>query len=248
MPDPAQAPKYSKPPVVEALFDIKVELPKAIMAADLEALHSQIQDLYPTKKARRGLETSLQFKEGEPPSTESRDLGISGYLFWSKDEEQLVQFRLDGFSFNRLKPYKKWQERLPEAQRLWNIYATALKPILATRVALRYINQFNFTEGRADQYLNFLPPIETDKMGSLSQFFSRTVINLPESDATAILTQGSDPSLQTPSSLLLDIDVFSNVQLKPDSGQLWDLLLSLRNQANGIFEESVTAKAKELFK
>jgi uncharacterized protein (TIGR04255 family) len=45
----------------------------------------------------------------------------------------------------------------------------------------------------------------------------------------------------------LDIDVFREVSLEPDSEKIWEILEELRNIKNNIFFKSITQKTKELF-
>ncbi len=58
-------------------------------------------------------------------------LGIVALVYqgFSKTPDRLnvAQFRRDGFTFNRLRPYTKWEEIRPEALRLWQLYTAKAK-------------------------------------------------------------------------------------------------------------------------
>ena len=43
---------------------------------------------------------------------------VDGYVFTSADGKQVVQYRLDGFTFSRLRPYTRWEEVFAEAQKV----------------------------------------------------------------------------------------------------------------------------------
>ena len=75
-----------------------------------------------------------------PEVSQSSAGGPDGYLFTSVDGRQVVQARLDGFTFSRLKPYDKWESLRDEARELWQHYVQIASPETVTRVALRYIN------------------------------------------------------------------------------------------------------------
>src|SRR5438034_2600089 len=142
---------FPSAPITEALIDIRVQIPEQVSPPRLELLHKQIQNEYPNKKARRGWAQKFEFKVPEGSmAADSKDLGVDGYLFSSADEKQVVQYRLDGFTFSRLRPYLQWNQILEEAKRLWVIYAEAVKPILLTRLALRYINSIEIPSRNFD--------------------------------------------------------------------------------------------------
>ena len=51
-----------------------------------------------------------------------------------------MQFRINGFTFNRLKPYTSWGDILPQVKDLWSLYIDIASPESITRIAVRYIN------------------------------------------------------------------------------------------------------------
>ncbi len=64
-------------------------------------------------------------------------------MYVSEDEVKLVQFRLDGFTFNRSKPYTSWEQVFPEAFGLWKEYVSLAAPEFVNRIAVRYINRLD---------------------------------------------------------------------------------------------------------
>ena len=55
-------------------------------------------------------------------------------------EREMIQLRVDGFTFNRLKPYTSWEKIFPRAYRFWKKYLDCVEPVGVTRLATRYIN------------------------------------------------------------------------------------------------------------
>ena len=47
--------------------------------------------------------------------------------------EALVDFRADGFTYNRLQPYTSWDAVLPEALGLWELFVQTVVPVSITR-------------------------------------------------------------------------------------------------------------------
>ena len=186
--------KYSKPPITEALFDIQVELPKEITIETIDGLSSPLLDLFPKKRPRRKSSMKIEVKGDSPPSADFSDFGIDGFLFWSEDEKQVTQFRLDGFSFSRLKPYppRGWEETYPQMVELWNFYKDSLKPLLVKRVAVRYINLIEIPKplGEMDwgSYFNWAPPVFGELPHQIEQFAYRTTIQFPAESIKAVIT------------------------------------------------------------
>ena len=210
--------KYSKPPITEALFDIQVELPKEVTIETIDGLSSSLLDRYPKKRPRRKFSTKIEFKADTPPSTDSSDFGIDGFLFWTEDEKQVTQFRLDGFSFSRLKPYPSggWEEIYPQMVELWNFYKDSLKPFLVKRVAVRYINLIEVPKplGEMDwgSYFNWAPPVFGELPHQIEQFAYRTTIQFPAESIKAVITILTGP-LQEPAktTAIFDLDVFKEI-------------------------------------
>jgi len=131
------APRHlPKAPITEALVDIRVKLAADTELAKLGSIHELIVDQYPKRKERRRREFSFEFKEGEPPRQTATDIA-DGYFYISSDDKQVVQARLDGFTFSRLKPYEKWESMRDEARRLWQLYVKFASPEFITRIAVR---------------------------------------------------------------------------------------------------------------
>ncbi len=244
--------RFPKAPITEALIDLRVEMSDRISVSQLESLHTAIKEGYPDKKARRRWEQRLEFREGkEPVSTEAKDLGVDGYLFWAADEKQVVQFRLDGFTFSRLRPYLDWSQISGEAANLWNIYVDGAKPVHVTRLALRFINEIEIPlkTFELEQYFTSPPKAPPGLPQILEHFFSRILIQFPEDGAKAFVTLAlSDTKDPLVTRVLLDIDAFMDVQLSPMDIKIWDCLAVLRRLKNEVFRTSLRERTLELFR
>ncbi|MDA2921474.1 TIGR04255 family protein, partial [Desulfobacterota bacterium AH_259_B03_O07] len=147
---------------------------------------------YPTEKTIRLHEAKIGVKDKER-SVITHDK-ITGYRYESEDRTRIVQLRVDGFTFNRLKPYKRWKEVRDEALRLWNYYKELVKPEFIKRIALRYINNLNIPMPINDfrDYLTCPPEVPEGLPQGISSFFYRVVIPANDSRITAIITQALD--------------------------------------------------------
>jgi uncharacterized protein (TIGR04255 family) len=241
---------FRNAPITEAIIDIRTQLPETVSLSNLEELHNAIQEEYPQKRTRVMWEGAFELKgEEEPIKTARRQ--IDGYLFTSSDGRRVVQFRLDGFSFSRLRPYTRWEEVCGEARRLWDIYRTGTKPIIVQRLATRYINSIEIPSKKFDydDYFTAAPKIPQGLPQLLSHFFTRLVIPFPDQGATAIVIQTPaekpDPINTT---VILDIDAFAEVSLVSNDAKFDEILAILRKVKNEIFFSSITERTKELFR
>lgn len=243
---------FPNPPITEALFDIRVQLPSETSLTTLLTLQDRIKTEFPNKKDRHLYEAKFQFNPGTTPEIVQSPDVVDGYLFISLDGKKIVQARLDGFTFNKLKPYSNWEEFSKEALSLFQHYIDIAKPTYITRLALRYINRIEIPLPLADfkEYILTVPEIAPNIPNSLAGFFTRLIVPNPELEATAIITETLDDKVVTPNTVpfIFDIDVVKNVKLQPDIKQIIPLMNQLRDFKNQIFLNSITAKGKELFK
>lgn len=128
-------------PITEALIDIRIKTREGFSVESFETLYEAISSQYPEKKARHKFEGKLELKMGEAPLS-SGTATVEGYLFTSADHKQVFQARVDGFTYNRLRPYDKWETFRDAAFKLWKLYRNIVSPEII-RVALRYINKFD---------------------------------------------------------------------------------------------------------
>jgi uncharacterized protein (TIGR04255 family) len=242
---------FPKAPITEALIDIGVQLPESVSLTDLEKLHSHIKGEYPDKKPRNLWEEKVELKEDGAPHTETRIQKL-GYLFTRADRTQVVQFRLDGFTFNRLRPYTRWEDVCPQARKLWDLYKAGVRPVEVTRIAVRYINSIEIPSKSFDfdDYFTATPKVPDGLPQILDHFFMRTQIPFAEVDAKAVVIQTlSNKQDPMKTVILLDIDVFRQENLPPpDDERIWKIFAKFREIKNEIFLKSITEKTKELFR
>ncbi len=236
-------------PIVEAVIDIRVKLPTNVGLKKLALINDSIIAQYPKRRVRRRFEGRIEFKVGKPPKQAAVDKGPDGYIYTANNEKQVVQIRLDGFTFSRLKPYQKWDNMRDEARRLWELYIKFASPELISRIAVRYINRLDIPLPIKDfgDYLSSPPIIPATLPQGVSNFLTRVVINEPNLKASAAITQAFEPQTSKDFiTILLDIDVFRQVQFDIDSVETWELLEGFRHFKNDIFFGSVTEKTLRL--
>ncbi len=241
---------FPNAPIIEALIDIRTQLRQSVTLADLEALHDDIKSQYPEKQKRMLWQGLFQL-EGEKQPSATTQSKVMGYLFKSADALQITQFRLDGFSFSRLRPYTEWEKVYAEARRLWKIYCARTKPARVTRLATRYINSIEISSKQFDydDYLTAAPKVPPGIPQLVEHFFTRLVVPFRDHEATAIIMQTpSDKQDPIKTAIILDIDVFKDVSLAPDDPKIDEIFAILREIKNKAFFSSITERTMELFR
>lgn len=244
-------PHLPRAPIAEALLDIQVVLPKSVTISDLEKLQGFFQDQLPLKKPRSSGAIRIEIKGGALEPAISTSAAPDGFFFSSSDSKQVVQARLNGFSYSRLNSYNTWEAFRDEARALWSMYTKIAAPESITRIALRYINRIEIPLPIKDfkEYILTTAEIAPGLPQEMSEFFMKLVVPKQELEAVAIITQAIEPvkeSSRLP--LIFDIDVFRSGSFAVATDEIWTIFESLRNLKNEIFFKSITAKAEALFK
>jgi uncharacterized protein (TIGR04255 family) len=196
------------------------------------------------------MEARLGFADGRPLPPDPRFTPL-GIRLKSVDGHSIVQFRSNGFTFNRLEPYTNWEELFPEALKQWREYVEIVGQATVTRLAVRYINRLRLPLP-VPSLAKFLvtPPMVAPPLPQIVRsFLTRIVIFDAVRDQSAIVTQALEPSAVEQGQLmvLLDIDAYKEAAMKPDDPRLESVFAGLHDFKNEIFFESITEEAVGLF-
>ncbi len=245
--------KLAKPPIVEAVVDIDCDMPPTM---DLAALESRGRDLfspsYPQFRTQLIQEHEFKQEIGSAPEMAVRR-SIHAIQFLHDNEQQLVQIRTLGFSFNRLTPYSGLDDYLPEIQRTWALFSTLVAPVQIRAVRLRYINRIllPLTNGRVelDEYLKLGPRLPDEERLTLAGFLNQHAVveAITGNQANIVLT--TQPQLANQLPLIFDIEATSAGNAEPtDWPWIETRIRSLRSLKNHIFRNTLTDKCLKLFR
>ncbi len=235
-------------PLTEALIDIRVSLPSIFDPKDFLSLSNDISEKYTKNEPRQLFTAACGVEEGKPFTQPIESKGIHGYICKSEDGKDIVQLRIDGFTFSRLNPYSEWETVLLEAKRLWGLYSIKCLPELITRIAVRYINRLDLPLPMGDfaEYLT-APPLVPDSLPQgVSQFLTRVVIHDADITANVVQTMKSSPKASH-IGVILDIDVFKLKETGFEESSIWPEFEKLRDLKDRIFFESITEKTARLY-
>jgi uncharacterized protein (TIGR04255 family) len=237
---------YQKPPITEAIIDLRVELPPDVGLTELSKAHGG-EAAYPTVEELHAAFGQMQVGPQVSAMASSKRVG---YLFRSGDGKQIYQARLDGFTVSRLASYENWKALRDEARRLWDVYRSVAKPSKVLRLAVRYINRIDIPLPFKDfkDYLRTVPEVSPDLPQELAGYFMRLAIPLEDIKAVVLINETIiEPASQNVVSVVLDIDIFRTADLPTDEEGIWAFFEELRVRKNSVFEACITDKARELF-
>jgi len=235
---------YLHPPIKEAILDIQVELPENINLKNLKKTDKK----YPILKELK--ETTGLFTIGDLISA-SASSQIIGYNFKKENNENLYQFRMNGFSFHHLDPYENWKNFQKEANKIWISYNQKFNPVKIKRIALRYINLINIPEKQFElkEYFTITPEIPNQLPQIINNFLINIIMPLKNINGNSSITQTIiKPKENNSITVSLDIDVFVENNLQNNNEYIFETFNKLRNEKNNIFESFITDKTRELFK
>ena len=236
-------PNLPNAPITEAIIDIGVNLPEGSTVERLRSMKADLQSDYPLFQNINVSQHEFKFSN-EGLVTQGEGHKLIGYKFQSMERNEVVQAKLNGFTFNKLKPYSSWDEIFPIAMELWAQYINCISPESVTRVATRFINQFKIQRlpyNNLDEYLVSPPAIPESVPENVIDYFSRVVSFDAESGAGVTVTQSigkcDEPDFL---SIIFDIDTYMNVGLHPNDEAIDAKLNTLHEVKNRIFFNNFT--------
>lgn len=246
--------QLSAAPIVEAVLDIDCDMPLTMDIAALEApARAEYGEQYP--KFQPQLMQEFMFEapaEGTAKVTKS-SMGIQALQFLQDDGKQLVQVRVQGYSFNRLAPYGSLDDYLPEMERTWHLFTKIAQPVKIRTVRLRYINRLllPLEAGRIelDEYLEHGPRLPSDTGLEFTGFVHQhSAVEVGTGNQVHLVLAGQAPE-QEKLPVIFDIQAFHSGDLEPSD---WKGILSrvesLRRLKNLVFRKSLTKKCLNLFR
>lgn len=246
-----QVPKLKNPPIIETVLDIDCELQPAFNIKEIEkAARKALARDYPKLRP-------IFFQDHKVEATPDKKVkysvegGLQDFQFLSPDEKQIVQYRSQGFSFNRLAPYTSLQDYLPQIKKRWLQYAKIAKPVQVKSVRLRYINRIllPWSGGNVnlDEYILNGPRLADPERLTLTGFLDQYSAIDRESgyQINSVLTVQPAENDNLP--IIFDNGVVATETGNVDWARIRKMIIGLRELNNHIFVKTLTEKCLNLF-
>lgn len=248
---------YPNAPILEAIIDFRVKQAENVDIKNLFQIAERNRDAYPHQEELHSVLGQAIFQVGENIDSHSNITRQPiGLRLTDQAKKYSAQVRVDGFTFSAFHPYNCWDTFCAEAKRLWKQYQAASEIQNIWRVALRYVNRFNFPIDKRLELSDFLktaPQIANIEGQEIANFFMQLQLWQADIDCMLILNEGiATPIDEKHISFIFDIDLFQEKVAQPwrieEEQSVWEFLEILRTRKNEFFEASITEKTRELIK
>ncbi|MCC6423000.1 MAG: TIGR04255 family protein [Phycisphaerales bacterium] len=250
----AELEPFSSAPITEAVLDIRFGEGLAPSFEGLARFVEVVKADYPQAKkvgeVRAELRADLGTAEA-PRFTQTAATEPLGYQCISEDRKQIVQPRINGFVFSRLRPYDRWSTFKAEARRLFDLYISEFGKRSIQRVAIRTINRLDIPGQKVDlkEWIRTGPEVSPVLSQELAGFFMQLHLPCHDVKAHCIINETLvSPEVPNATAVILDIDLFRVDDIPQEPGPFWALMDQLRDKKNDIFLGCITEKMKETFK
>lgn len=243
----ATARHLTRAPIIEALIDVRVQQRAPLLPEQLLLLQERLSTSYPVHEPIQKIEAKFESHGGRFVPSDSVEEHF-GWMFKDADGVQVAQFRTDGFTFNRLRPYTSWESLFPQAMELWSLYVDILKPEQVGRLAVRFINRMADYDPIEAFGLSEPPKLPLALRVATREFLSRLVVLDEETEHSATVTIATDAELpKVRPALILDVDAFATRSYDPRGNAIARTLEELRRLKNKLFFGSITEETARLY-
>lgn len=244
---------FPNAPITEALIDVRVTFESAVKLDQLEKLSEQFSTRFPIKETQIAHEYAVRVQDAAGGVESHAKSKILGYVRFTENRDKAIQLSVNGFAFSKLKPYESWPALRDEAREHWETYRGELGPSRIARLAVRYINRIELSLPITEfqDYILTCPQIAEDIPQGLAEFFFRVVVPNPDDEQMRATIISTIEKLEQDNKVLpyiFDIDASMPVDLDPTDDEIWPVFERLRDYKNLIFFNSMTEKAKEMFR
>lgn len=240
-------PPLNNPPIVEAILDIDCDMPPTFDLTNIKAeAYKVYRNRYPVIRPQNLLEHKISVDHIETKE------GLQAYRFVNEDQTQLVQIRLQGFSFNRLQPYTALDDYFQEIETTWKEFVQITQPIQLNSIRLRYINRIDlpFERGAIElnDYFKVVPQLPDEENMQYENFITQSDIRDKLTGHNAKIILSTQQKQNHPLVCLLDITAISRSQVEVnDWGSILVAIESLRQLKNRIFYNTLSDKCLQLY-
>jgi uncharacterized protein (TIGR04255 family) len=239
MPGPA----YSKPPIVEAVFEIRFA--ESLSPRELERLRDRFSSNFPKIELQQKIDIEVTNAGVNAKATPV------GFKMTSSNALDIVLMQVNQFGSSRMAPYEGWEKFIRTAKANYDDFTKIVGRKTITRIACRFINRVDIPVAEMEgvdilEFVRFgvaMPEELSKTIGPFSVAANFIVDNVK------ILAQCglTPPALLDHLSLMLDIDSFVDSDIKPHKDTIWEVASTLRSAKNRVFETSITDRLRVHF-
>lgn len=240
----------NKPPVIVAIFQLKFEQ-EGLTIADISKYDAPLMATLPKKS--NDIIANFDMPEtvaiGVSKVSATANAKINGYTYFSNDQKTKLSIREDSLTFMDEADYLGWQVFVSKIESYLDILSPLLENKIVTRVSIRFINRFVFSEfNNPVEYFNTTISTTEDSgfRFPVAKYGFKIAFQIPDTNIHSIVNQNIDQVEINKFFYLFDIDVLDRVNLIFEKQSIVGILSELREIKNRIFFENLTEKTIDL--
>jgi len=239
--------RYRKPPVIEALCEIRFEPSSPWDMAIPGLVYAEIRDTFPKRRQSRTLEVATDIGSA---NVHQQVLTVDRMQFLREDERALVQVGRNILAVNHLKPYPTWAEFLPLIRQALDAYLEVAKPKGIHRVGLRYVNHIEIPGERMglEQYFEFRPFIGERLPQEVGWFNLGVMVHFEKArDALRLQLASAIAQKSNSVAVILDLDYLLAQPGAVSQENVLQWLEDAHDHVEEAFEACVTDRLRQMF-
>jgi len=238
--------QYSKPPLVEAVLELRFE--QNLSDKEMIRAKDRLQRPFPAVEELKTFQAKLE------PRGAVTDMGLAGFKLTSKNGIDVVLLQRNTIVASRLAPYCGWERFVAQAKENYELFEKVVGLKRINRIGARFVNRIDVPDQLlANRHVGDLLNIKIElpnETASSRGVFSLALNFRHSGSGLKVLVQVAvgDPVLIDHTSVFVDLDCAIDEQIPANMAQLWELVETMRDPKDDIFESLITPEVRELFK
>ena len=245
-------PHLRNAPSIEAAMDFFIENVK-IDIDKLQNISEEFRKKFPRNEKISLVEVSGISASPETVNSNTKIMSL-GFRHFSEDSKSISQFKTNGYTYNRLSPYKGWQDFFSNGMQNWEVYKSVIEKYKLLRIGLRYINIIEIPKNLEDEQDNFSDyfkiTLKTQKsIGIPLEIKYQFIKNFNDINCKSIINFQYIAEENNICKYLFDIDIIRQIgNATVEDSQLKEYLNEMRDAKNLVFFEVLKKKTLENYK
>lgn len=241
-------PTYSKPPIVEAIIELQFDVEREAeqLIAELRASMGGPFDVEPEARANIQFEAAVDHEGVSLKNQQQQRL----YLLRASSGHEAVSCGASTLTTHALTPYQGWDSLIANARRAASVPSLADAQLNA--VLVRYIDRIDLPAGELvlSEYFPLLPQVPSAMPDPVDAFRWSIATRSAEGDLSQISVMSTPPAATGGSIVVFDITLsrMAPTPATPSSGEWERIAEELHRRQRQIFEQSISDRARELFR
>ena len=237
---------YTRPPIVEAVFEVFVEPSTVWNSASGSSLVQDFSSLFPGR-AESFEPSKLEVRVGVDGSltSDGPQKGARRHRLWSSDGSQVVQFGADMCALNILKNYRSFDAHSSRLEYLVASYSSHARPLSIQWLGQRYINKIDTrtSDGGLERYFEIYPKLTNCIHGP----FLLQVVADSFDGGDVVLSIAFQSEQGGTATYQLEVYARSKGPVDPRVSAVMEWHRLAHSRIRNVFEASLTNEAKKAF-